>query len=138
MPHITDFKLGYEFAPIRFQLRPQEVDLYLQAVEESGTLLQQQALVPPTALIAYALRGILLEIGLPPGAIHTAQEASFSRSVASGESILFTARLSRNAVRSGWRFVSIVFSGVDENGTQVVHGRSTVVISEDQIEGMER
>ena len=55
MPHITDFHVGHEFVPIRFQLQPREVDLYLQAVGESHALFQHQRYVPPTALAAYAL-----------------------------------------------------------------------------------
>ncbi len=136
--HITDFHVGYEFVPIRFQLQPREVDLYLQAVGESHALFQQQRYVPPTALAAYALRGILREINLPPGAIHSAQEASVSRPITSGEAIVFRARLTQNSVWKGWRFVSVDFSGVDEDERQVIHGRSTVVMLESQVGGVER
>ena len=132
MPSISDFPVGYEFASIRFQLRPQEVALYLQAVGESNDLFREQRFVPPTALAAYALRGILLEIKLPPGALHSAQEMSVSRPVTSDETIVFRAKLIRNSVRRGWRFVSIDFSGADEEEKQVIQGRSTVVIPEAQ------
>ena len=132
MSPINDFQSGYEFAPVRFQLTPQEVDLYLQAAGESGELFRQQGYVPPTALAAYALRGILIEIKLPSGALHSAQETSVFRPVKSNETITFNAKLTRNAVRKGWRFVSIDFSGADEEGKQVIRGRSTVVIPEDE------
>jgi hypothetical protein len=130
--HITDFHVGYEFVPIRFQLQSREVDLYLQAVGESHSLYKQQRFVPPTALAAYALRGILREINLPPAAIHSAQETSVSRPVTSDEAIVFRARLTQNSVRGGWRFVSVDFSGVDEEEKQVIQGRSTVLIPESQ------
>ena len=137
-PHITDFHVGYEFIPIRFQLQPREVDLYLQAVGESHALFRQQRFVPPTALAAYALRGILREINLPPGAIHSAQETSVSRPIASDEAIVFRATLTQNSVWKGWRFVSVDFTGVDEEEKQVIHGRSTVVIPEDQVGDSDR
>jgi hypothetical protein len=89
-------------------------------------------LVPPTALAAYALRGILREINLPPGALHSAQEMSVSRPMTSNEAIIFRAKLTRNSVQQGWRFVSIDFSGVDEEEKQVIQGKSTVVIPEDR------
>ena len=133
VPHITEFHVGYEFVPIRFQLGPEEVDLYLQAVGESNPLFREHRVVPPTALAAYALRGILLEINLPPGAIHSAQEATVSRPITSDEAIWFTARLTQNSVWKGWRFVTVDFTGVDEEEIRVIHGRSTVVIPEDQI-----
>ena len=138
MPHITDFHVGYEFVPIRFQLQPRDVDLYLKAVGEPHALYQQHQFVPPTALAAYALSGILREINLPGGAIHSAQDASVSRPIMSDEAIVFRARLTQNAVWKGWRFVSVDFTGVDEDEKQVIHGRSTVVIPESEIGGADR
>ncbi|MDA0987911.1 MAG: MaoC family dehydratase N-terminal domain-containing protein [Chloroflexi bacterium] len=132
MSHITDFHVGYEFIPVRFQLNAEEVALYLQAVGESNALFRQQKLVPLTALAAYGLRGILIEIGLPPGAIHSAQETSVSRAITSDETIVFSAKLTQNAVWKGWRFVTVDYTGVDESEKQVLYGRSTVVIPEEQ------
>jgi hypothetical protein len=130
--------VGYEFVPIRFQLRPKEVDLYLQAVGEPNALFQQQGFVPPTALAAYALSGILREINLPGGAIHSAQDASVSRPITSDEAIVFRATLTQNAVWKGWRFVSVDFTGVDEDERQVIYGRSTVVIPEVEVGDTDR
>ena len=130
--HITDFHVGYEFVPVRFQLKSEEVDLYLRAAGESNPLFWQQRFVPPTALAAYGLRGILIEIGLPPGAIHSAQATTVFRPVMSDEIIVFTAKLSQNANWKGWRFVTVDYTGVDEDEKQVIQGRSTVVIPEDQ------
>ena len=137
MSHITDFQVGYEFAPVRFQIQPGEVAWYLQAVGEPHDLYQQQKFVPPTALAAYALSGILREINLPGGAIHSAQDASVSRPIASDEAIVFRAKLTQNAVWKGWRFVSVAFTGVDEDEKQVIHGKSTVVIPETQASGVD-
>ena len=51
--------------------------------------------------------------------------------------MIFNATLTQNAVRSGWRFVTIDFVGVlvtdSVKEEQVVNGRSTVVISEDSL-----
>jgi hypothetical protein len=108
------------------------VDLYLQAVGESNDLFQRQRFVPPTALAAYALGGILREMDLPPGAIHAAQEMSLSGAVPPDDIIVFRARLTQNSVRGGWRFLAIDFSVVHEDERQVIQGRSTVVIPEGQ------
>ena len=132
MPHIALLPVGYEFATVRFQIQSREVDLYLQAVGESDPLFRQQGVVPPTALAAYALGGILREINLPPGAIHAAQEMSFSGAVSPDDTIVFRARLTQNSVWGGWRFLAIDFSGVNEDKEQVIQGRSTVIIPEGQ------
>jgi hypothetical protein len=131
--HITDFKVGYEFVPVRFQLSSEEVALYLQSAGESNDLFSKQNLVPLTALAAYGLRGILIEIQLPPGAIHSAQATTVFRSITSDEIIVFNARLAQNAVWNGWRFVTVDYTGVDENEIQVLQGKSTVVIPEESI-----
>ena len=136
--HITDFHVGYEFAPVRFQLKSEEVELYLQAVGESDALFREQKFVPPSALAAYGLRGILIEINLPPGAIHSAQATTVFRPITSDETIVFRAKLAQNAIWKGWRFVTVDYTGVDEDERQVIHGRSTVVIPEGQVGGVDR
>ena len=136
--HITDFHVGYEFAPIRFQLQHDEVDMYLKSVGEFNTLFKDQKFVPITALAAYGLRGILLEINLPGGAIHSAQETTVLRAMRSDEVIVFRAKLAQNAIWKGWRFVTVDYVGVDEDGNQILQGRSTVVIPQDDIVGSGR
>lgn len=135
MSKIKQFPVGYNLEPVIFNLQDWEVQLYLASAGEANPLFENHQLVPPTAIAAFALRGVLKELGLPPGAIHIAHEMSFNPAVHSNQSIVFYARLTQNAVRSGWRFVTIDFHGLlikaSVEGKQVVVGRSTVVISED-------
>ena len=100
---------------------------------ESNALFREQKFVPPSALAAYGLRGILIEINLPPGAIHSAQATTVFRPITSDETIVFSAKLAQNAIWKGWRFVTVDYTGVDEDEKQVVQGRSTVVIPENQM-----
>ncbi len=135
---IKQFPVGYKLEPVTFDLQDWEVKLYLQSAGETNPLFDQQGLVPPTALAAFALRGILKELGLPPGAIHIAHEMSFHPAVNSDQSVVFYATLTQNAVRSGWRFVTIDFVGILNEDDfakqeQVVNARSTVVISEESL-----
>ena len=129
-PHITDFNVGYDFVPISFRLSKSEVDLYLKSVAGHQGLYEEHGYVPPTAMAAFALRGILLEINLPGGAIHSAQELTVHRPISSTETIEFIAKLIQNAVWKGWRFVSVQYYGLDAHGDTVINGRSTVVIAE--------
>ena len=137
LSQIKDFPVGHILTAIRFDLKHWEVELYLESVGETNSLFREQKFVPPTALAAFLLRGVLKELGLPPGAIHIAHEMSFSPAVKSDETLIFNATLTQNAVRSGWRFVTIDFSGVrflkgkEVEGDQVIDGRSTVVIAEE-------
>ena len=129
-PHITDFQVGYDFVPISFQLSDREVALYLKSVSANQGWYQEHGYVPPTAMAAFALRGILIEINLPGGAIHSAQQFTVHRPVSSTEIIEFIAKLTQNAVWKGWRFVSVQYYGLDFRGNTVINGRSTVVIPE--------
>lgn len=122
--------MGHRFTPTQYHLRPDEVDLYLEAVEDSSPEFRQQNAVPPTALAAYALKRILHEIDLPGGAVHAAQDLSFSRTVAIGETVVFSARLSQNSLRAGWRYLAIDLSATLVDGSQVMEGRSTLLLPE--------
>lgn len=128
MPDIAQLPVGHEFAPVHYQLRPEEVVSYLRAVGESNPIFGQQGLVPPTTLAAYALKGVLHELDLPPGAVHAAQEMSASRAITQNEAITFRAKVVQNALRGGWHFLSIDFSGTDVQGKRVLEGKSTVLI----------
>ncbi len=130
MPDIAQLPVGHEFAPVTRRLHPQEVDLYVEAVQESNSMFRERDVVPPTALGAYALAVILQEIDLPAGAVHAAQDMSFSGAVGREDTVLFKARLAQNSVRGGWRFLAIDFSATDAREKQVIEGRSTVLVPE--------
>lgn len=137
MSQIKTFPVGHKLSAVRFDLKHWEVELYLESVGETNSLFRDQKLVPPTAIAAFLLRGVLKELGLPPGAIHIAHEMSFAPAVKSDETLIFSATLTQNAVRSGWRFVTIDFTGArflkekGVEGDQIIFGRSTVVIEEE-------
>ena len=131
MPSLAELPAGHEFAPVERRLQPRDVQRYVQAVQESNDMFQQEDLVPPTALGAYALGIILQEVDLPPGTVHAAQDMTFSGPVANQETIVFRARVAQNSVRGGWRFLAIDFTGADSRDKQVIEGRSTVLVPED-------
>lgn len=128
VPNIAELAVGHEFPPARLTLRPQDVALYLEAVGDENELYRDDGYVPPTALVAYALGELFRIIDLPAGAIHSAQELSLSRPVASSEEVVFRIRLTRNATMRGMRFLSVEFTGEDAEARQVIGGRSVVVV----------
>ena len=131
MPDLAQLPTGYEFAPVERRLLPEDVQRYVRAVQESNEMFQEGDLVPPTALGAYALSIILQAVDLPAGTVHAAQEMSFSGPVSQQETIVFRANLAQNSVRGGWRFLAIDFTGTDSREQQVIEGRSTVLVPED-------
>lgn len=131
MTNLAELPAGHEFTPVERRLQPQDVHRYVQAVQESNDMFQEGDLVPPAALGAYALGIILQEVDLPAGTVHAAQDMSFSGPVDKRETIVFRARVAQNSVRGGWRFLAIDFTGADSRDKQVIEGRSTVLVPED-------
>ena len=131
VPNIAELAAGHEFPPARCRLTPHDVALYLEAVGDENELYRDDSYVPPTALVAYALGELFRIIDLPAGAIHSAQELSLSRPVASSEEVVFRIRLTRNAIMRGMRFLSVEFTGEDAEARQVIDGRSVVVVPGD-------
>ena len=131
MPDLAHLPAGHEFTPVNRRIQPLDVQLYVRAVQESNAMFQQGDLVPPAALGAYALGMILEQVDLPAGTVHAAQEMSFFGSVSNEETLTFRARVAQNSVRGGWRFLAIDFSGTDSMDKQVVEGRSTVLVPEE-------
>ena len=128
VPNIAELIVGHEFPPAQRTLRPQDVALYLDAVGDEGALYRECGYVPPTALVAYALGELFRAIDLPAGSIHSAQELSVSRPVASNEAVVFRIRLTRNTIMRGMRFLSVEFTGEDADLRQVIEGKSVVVV----------
>ena len=128
MPNIAELIVGHEFPPASHTLRPQDVALYLESVGDESALYRADGYVPPTALVAYALAALFRAINLPAGSIHSAQELSVSRPVASDEDVVFRIRLTRNTTMRGMRFLSVEFTGEDADGWHVIDGRSVVVV----------
>ena len=128
MPYIDELTAGHEFPPARRILKPQDVANYLEAVGDENALYRDSGYVPPTALVAWALAELFRMIDLPAGSVHSAQELSVSRPVASNEEVVFRIRLTRNTIMRGMRFLSVEFSGEDSDLRHVITGKSVVVV----------
>ena len=133
--NISSLPVGHKFTTGRRIINTLEINDYVEAVEGYGPASDDPQIVPPTAMSAYALREILNEVSLPGGAVHAGQNISMIGSISVGDSVLFEARLSQNSVRAGWRYLAIDFQVYDaSSNTELMEGRSTIVIPEMQIE----
>jgi acyl dehydratase len=85
-------------------------------------------MVPPLALSAYALGGLLDKLALPPGAIHSLQEITTVRPVGFGEHITAVAQLERTRQRGGLEFTTASYVLTNSAGAQVQTGKTTVLV----------
>jgi hypothetical protein len=102
----------------------EEARAYLAATGEA--LETWGELVPPLALGALTLAGLMEAMPLPPGALHGSQEFDFLGAVAHGEAVEAQLTVAQQSVRQGTNIV--VFASELRCGERVVQrGRATVV-----------
>ena len=121
-------KPGHSLTPRRVNLSQKAVTDYIQAVGDDSPLYTHHSLVPPSALVALGLKGIIGELSIPGGTIHAGQEVEFYRAVETDQELSCLAIIAQNAVRGQWRFLTIDFSLQDVEGRLVMKGKSTILL----------
>lgn len=132
----AQLKPGQPFSDHRYTLDSDEVDEYVRAVQDDNPPLSDESgreLVPPMAVAALGLRGIVEDLRIPGGTLHAGQEFEFAAAVRVGDSLRCVARVSQNSVRGGWRFLSVDCTATNENGggAETMRGKSVIMIPAD-------
>ena len=83
---------------------------------------------PPMSIAALSLKGVVNDLKIPGGTLHTGQEINFLSKVPIGETLVCTATLNSNTVRVEWRFMVVKLVVCDSKGTTVMTGKSTIMI----------
>ena len=124
---------GQEISRQTYRLDADTVARYVEAVGDQSRFSTQPldaAPVPPMAVAALGLRGVLEDLAIPGGAVHAGQELEFSGAVQVGETLQGTATLVQNSVRGEWRFMVVQLAVLDSAGQQVMTGKSTIMVPE--------
>ena len=103
---------------------------YLAAVGDSNPGYVQHGLVPPVALAARTLGTLLEHLDLPPGAIHSLQEIVTLEPVPIRQKLTETASISPPRRRGGMEFITAAFNLKNDQGQEVLAGKSTVLVIE--------
>lgn len=107
---------------------------YVEAVQDdSGLLLDAGGLelAPAMAVAALSMRGVVEDLRIPGGTLHVGQEFEFSGAVAVGDSVDCVATLAQNSVRGDWRFLVVECLVSDASYTDIMKGKSTIMIPAD-------
>ena len=126
-PRLDTLAKGHKLQPSTFELTAEWVREYAAAVEDEAIGWLGPDLVPPMAVAALAVRALLDQAALPPGAVHIGQEMAFRRAVRTGERLSATARVVSRGERQGWVLMGIDLSVTGEGGP-VMEGRATVTM----------
>ncbi len=101
---------------------------YIEAVGDGSPIYSDGTLVPPTAVAALSLKGVIKDLAIPGGTIHAGQELRFAAAVRIGQELTCRATLAQNAVRGQSRFLSVETIVEDEKGRTVMTGKSTIIV----------
>ncbi len=126
-----DLEVGQEVSRHSYCLDVELVSSYVEAVQDESALLHTDGgdkLVPAMALAALSMRGVVEDLRIPGGTLHVGQEFEFSGAVMVGDSVNCVATLAQNSVRGDWRFLVVECLVADEVGSEVMNGKSTIMI----------
>lgn len=119
---------GDEISSRTLLLDDESVDRYADAVADANVIYDADGkrLVPPMAIAALSLGGVINDLEIPGGTVHASQELEFPKAVPVGSELACTAKLVQNSTRGEWRFmvVDIRVSGEGE----VMSGKSTIML----------
>lgn len=129
----ADLEPGQEISRQTFVLDSALVSSYEAAVGDDTRLISDDgcALVPPMAVAAISLRGVIGDLGIPGGTVHAGQEIEFSAPVPIGETLECRATLAQNSTRGEWRFMVVGMNVENSDGKTVMKGKSTLVLPAD-------
>lgn len=117
---------GVALPPFELPVSREDVAAYLESTGEQNELWERY--VPPLALGAFALGGLMARFKVPGGLVHTGQEYDFLEPVPIGETVEVSISVASNSERRGARMV--VFAIELRILEQVVgRGRTTVLLA---------
>ncbi len=123
---------GYELPPFELQISADEVAAYLDATGEQNEL--WDTLVPPLALGAFALGGLMDRFQVPAGLVHTGQEYEFVAPVSIDEPVEVRIVVASSSERRGARMVVFAIE-LQARDTVVGRGRTTVILAPEDDDG---
>ena len=107
----------------RYFLDADTVAAYVEAVGDTSRPWAQDGAVPPMAVAALGLRGVIEDLSIPGGTVHAGQELQFGGAVEVGETLSCKATVAQNSCpRCGARFVAVALVVHDGRGREVMIG----------------
>ena len=126
----NQLEADYEFPPSSYKLDSAIVATYLKAVEDTSGLYQDNILIPPMAIAAYAMAALSEDICLPPGTIHVSQEFEFMGIASIDDTFTSYARVAKKQSRGKFHLLIVNFNVVNQNQKAVLTGKTSFILPE--------
>jgi hypothetical protein len=121
----TTLERGDELPAFEIRLDADEVAAYLDATGEDPQRWRES--VPPLALGAFTLAGLMERVLVPDGVVHTGQEFTFDAPVAHGQTLEASLSVAARSERRG-AVMTVVASELRAGDQVVGTGRMTVLV----------
>lgn len=109
----------------QYQFSEDFINKYTESVKDNSDYKNN---VPPMAISALSIRGVLNDLNIPGGTVHVSQEFNYFSPVQKSDKIECLATIISNNVRGGWRFLVIKLETISENHKLIMTGKSTIMI----------
>ena len=109
----------------QYQFSEDFINKYTESVKDNSDYKNN---VPPMAISALSIRGVLNDLNIPGGTVHVSQEFNYFSPVQKSDKIECLATIISNNVRGGWRFLGIKLETISENHKLIMTGKSTITI----------
>jgi len=123
---MTTLSRGDELELFEVSLTSDDVAAYLAATGEPAEAWANA--VPPLAIGALALGGLMERTGIPEGLLHTGQEFSFVRPVPHGAAVSVLIRVGSASERRGALMIAFDLE-LSEAGEVVATGRTSIIVA---------
>jgi hypothetical protein len=125
---LPDIPKGHALSPQTFSLNAETITEYLNAADDSNTCYSNLSLAPPLAVAARALSGLLDQIELPFGSLHTGQEFEMHQGVPLDARLTMSGTLAQRSERAGFVISMLDFEvKLAESHETALTGRTTVM-----------
>ncbi len=125
----SQLKAGLELPCQSYEIKAAMIADYLAAVGEDDRLFRQGNSAPPMAVASFAMKAIADSIDLPPGVVHSHGRIEFLGRVKAGDIIKCRGVVSSRLERGGFNFLTIDFSISRRDGSRIMQGQTSLVIS---------
>ena len=130
--------IGAEFPPYEYELTPEKVQRYLEAVQDTNPLYHDAAaaaesefggLIAPPTIAATYVRNAYREVATSvPGTVHAKQAYRFFRPQRPGDRLRVSARLEDRYQRKGRTYVIILADVTNQDGEKVLEAKMTIFL----------
>lgn len=112
--------VGRQLKPFTYQVDPEKVKEYVEAIGEDWGYYNENRIAPPTMAAIYTLLANRTEGPLPPGSIHVGQEFEFLRPAKFGDTLVTIATVSEKYLHKDRKYAALT--------AETLNGKNEIIV----------